>query len=92
MGSLLGPVIANMFMVERETTLIPKLEQHVQKWRGFIDDAFVYVKIGSVEYVLSVFNSLHKNIKFTYEEEQNNTLPILDVLFIREGEKINTCI
>ena len=29
MGSPLGPVIANIFMVELETTLVPKLEDHV---------------------------------------------------------------
>ena len=70
MGSPLGPVIANIYMVELETTLVPKLENHVQKWRRFVDDTFVYVKIGSVEFVLSVLNSFHKNIKFTFEEEQ----------------------
>ena len=58
----------------------------------FVDDAFACVKIGSVEDVLSVLNSFHKNIKFTYEEEQNNTLPFLDVLFIRDGEKLNTTV
>ena len=58
----------------------------------FVDDAFACVKIGSVEDVLSVLNSFHKNIKFTYEEEQNNTLPFLDVLFIRDGEKLNTIV
>ena len=46
----------------------------------------------SVEYVLSVLDSFHKNIKLTYEEEQNNTLPFLDVLFIRDGEKLNTTV
>ena len=45
-------------------------------------------KIGSVEYVLSVLNSFHKNIKFTYKEEQNNTLPFLDVLSIRDDENL----
>ena len=89
-GSPLGLVIGNVFMVELETTLVPKLQDHVQKWRRFVDDTFAYVKIGSVEYVLSVLNSFHKNIKFTYEEEQNNTLPFLDVLFIRDCEKRNT--
>ena len=69
--------------------LVPKLEDHVQKWRRFVDDTFAYVKIGSVEYVLSVLNSFHKNIKFTYEEERNNILPFLDVLFIRDGEKLS---
>ena len=92
MGSPLGPVIANIFMVELETTLVPKLEDHVQNWRRFVDGTFASVKIGSVEYVLSVLNSSHKNIKFTYEEEQNNTLPFLDVLFIRGSEKLNTTV
>ena len=69
MGSPLGPVIANIFIVELETNLVPRLEDHVQKCRRFVDDTFAYVKIGSVEYVLSVLNSFHKNIKFTYEVE-----------------------
>ena len=92
MGLPLGPVIANIFMVELATTLAPKLENHIQKRTRFIDDTFAYVKIDSIEYVLSVLNSFHKNIKFTYEEEQNNTLPFLNVLFIRDGEKPNTAV
>ena len=47
-------------MVELKTTLVPKLEDHVQKWRRFVDDTFAYVKIGSVEYVFLVLNSFHK--------------------------------
>ena len=69
MGSHLGPMIANIFMVERQISLVPNLEDHLQKWRRFVDDTFAYVKVGSVEYVLSVLNSFHKNIKFTYKEE-----------------------
>ena len=52
----LGPVIANIFMAELETTSVPKLEDHVQKWRRFVDDTFAYVKAGSVVYVLYVFS------------------------------------
>ena len=52
----------------------------------------LYVKTGSVEYVLSALNSFYKNIKFTYEEEQNNALQLLDVLFIRDGENLNTTV
>ena len=79
-------------MVELETTVVPKLEDHVKKWRRFLDDTIAYVKTGSVEYVLSVLNSFYKNIKFTYEEEQNNALQLLDVLFIRDGENLNTTV
>ena len=79
-------------MVELETTVFPKLEDHVKKWRRFLDDTIAYVKTGSVEYVLSVLNSFYKNIKFTYEEKQNNALQLLDVLFIRDGENLNTTV
>ena len=41
---------------------------------------------------MSVLNSFHDNIKFTYEQENNNRLPFLDALFIRDDEKINTTV
>ena len=54
MDSPLGSVIATIFMVELETTLVPRLKHHVQKWRRFVDDMFEYIKVGSGEYVLPV--------------------------------------
>ena len=57
-----------------------------------MDDTFVYVKLGSNKYVLSVLNSFHDNIKFNFEQENNNRLTFLDVLFIRDYEKINTAV
>ena len=41
MGSPLGPVIANKFMVELKSVSVPKLNDHVKKWRRFVDDTFV---------------------------------------------------
>ena len=38
MGSPFGPVLANIFMVELEKILIPKLEKEVKLWRRFVDD------------------------------------------------------
>ena len=49
MGSLLDPAIANIFMVELESVLIPKLNYHVKNWRPFVDDTLVYTKRGSIE-------------------------------------------
>ena len=92
MVSPLGPVLVNIFMTEFESVLVPKLNHHVKIWRRFVDDTFVYVKRGSIEYVLSELNSFHDNIKFTYEQENNNRLPFLDVLFIRDDDKINTTV
>ena len=55
-------------------------------------DTIVYVKCGLIEYVLSVLNSFHENKMFTYEQENNNRFPVLDVIFIMDDEKINTTV
>ena len=54
MDSPLRSVMATIFMVELETTLVPKLKNHVHNWRRFVDDMFEYIKVGSAEYVLPV--------------------------------------
>ena len=41
MSSPFGPVKANIFMGELESVLVPKLNDHVKKWRRFADDTFV---------------------------------------------------
>ena len=40
MGSPLDPVITNIFMVELESVLAPKLNDHVKKWGRFVDGTF----------------------------------------------------
>ena len=42
MGSPLGPVIANIFMVELERTLVPQSEGIIGLWYRYVDDTFVY--------------------------------------------------
>ena len=68
MGSLLEPILANVFTVELENTLVPRLHQHVKKWRRYVDDAFAYVKNESIDYVLTTLYSFHPNISFNYEK------------------------
>ena len=87
MGSPLGPVRANTFMVELKSVLVSKLNNHAKKWRHFVDDTFVYVKYSLIEYVLTVLNLFQDNIKFTYEQENNDELSFL---YIRDHEKMNT--
>ena len=38
MGSPLGPVLAGIFMVHLQRTLIPKLTEHVNPWKRYVDD------------------------------------------------------
>ena len=93
MGSPLGPILANIFMVELEKIIIPKLEKEVKLWRRFVDDTIWFAKMGSLSYILLTINSFHKNIiKFTMEIGQNSTIPFLDVLLIRTQQKIHTTV
>ena len=71
-----------------ETSLIPKLPDYIQFWKRYVDDTICFIKVGSVNYILSVLNSFDVNIKFTYELEHEGELPFLDVLLCRTGKKI----
>lgn len=66
MGSSLGPILAIAFMVELKNTKIPKLHEHVKKWRCYVDGTFAYVKNKSFGYVLATLNSLRPNINYTF--------------------------
>ena len=81
--SPLGSILANVLMVELENALVPTLHQHVKKWRRYVDDTFAYVRNESIDYVLTTLNSFHPNISFTYKKENNNQLPFLYFLLIR---------
>ena len=92
MGSPLGPVIVGIFMVDLEGNVIPKLSTHMTKWKRYVDDTVTCIKSSSINYVQSVLNSFHKSITFTFEEEEDNKIPFLDVLILRNGSSIETTV
>ena len=53
---------------------------------------FCFIKVGPVNYILSVLNIFDVNIKFTYELERGGKLPLLGVLLYRTGKKIYTIV
>jgi hypothetical protein len=81
MGSPLTPVIANFYMEFFEQQAINLATKKPAHWYRYADDTFVVWAHGKQE--LRVFlqhlNSIHPNIKFTLEVEQNHALPLLDV-------------
>ena len=90
MGSPLGPVLAGIFIVEIERTILPTLREHMSPRKRYVDDTISYIKEESIEHVLSKLNSYHDNIEFTYEIENDSKLPFLNVLVIRKDYEVET--
>ena len=86
MGNPLGPVIANIFMVELECTLVPTLSDVLPEWIRYVDDTFTFVKKGKLDVVLNALNAFHQDIKFTHETETNGCIPFLDVRIQRNTD------
>ena len=65
MGAPLAPVMADIFMVHLETTLMDSLmQQGVCEWYRYVDDTFVLVNSDTdVVNILAIFNDFHASIK-----------------------------
>ena len=88
MASPLGQVLAHTFMAELKKSIIISLREKIKLWKSYVDNTIPFVKTDIIKNVLSSLNSYHGNIKFTMEIEQNNEIPLLDVLFIDNLERI----
>ena len=88
MRSPLGPVLANIFMVELETLVIPNLSNKVKLWKRFFDNTYCLARLEYIDNILLALNYFHKNIKFTFEIEKCNIIPFLGILIIRKPRKI----
>ena len=62
MGSLLGPVLAKIFMIELKRSLIPTLTDKMKYRTRYFDDTLCYIKTDSIDYVLKMLNGFHRNI------------------------------
>jgi hypothetical protein len=85
MGSPLALVIANFYMENFEKQAISSAAKKPTRWYRYVDDTFVVWPHGrdELQRFLKHLNSIHQNIAFTMEVEQQGTLPFLDVLVKR---------
>ena len=82
MGSPLGPILANIFVGYHERRIQP--HQWPQVYDRYVDDIFSHFlsKEACNEFFVTL-NNLHPALKFTREDEQDDSLPFLDVLVNR---------
>ena len=86
MGSPLGPVLANIFMVYLENSLVPQLDD-VSLWYRYVDDTFTFIRKGKAEEVQRKLNEFHESIDFTFEREKEGVISFLDVLVITKEDR-----
>ena len=93
MGSPLGPVLANIFMISLEEAILPSIKKHVAHWKRYVDDTHAYINLSKIEFVLEKLNNRHPNIQFTREIEENQKITFFDVLVTRtRGNKLETTV
>ena len=83
MGSLISPVVANLFMEDLEIKAIRTSNTPPKMWRRYVDDTCTIIKEENRNIFLQHLNSIHPNIKFTCEEmKEDGSMPFLDILII----------
>ncbi|XP_050532593.1 uncharacterized protein LOC126900718 [Daktulosphaira vitifoliae] len=82
MGSRLAPVFANIFMEWFEVDAMNTYMQKPKMWLRYVDDTVVVWQHGvdKLQSFLQHLNSIHANIQFIMETEENGKLPFLDVM------------
>ena len=69
-GTPLGQVLADIFMVELENTLVPTLTEYMNFCKRYVDDTICFVKMRSVEYMVSILNSFGANVQLVQNGEK----------------------
>ena len=85
MGSCISPILSNLYMEFFETKLLPNIINNFSlTWYRYVDDVFAVLPDNiDLDAFLNSLNGLSSSIQFTIEKENNNCLPFLDVLVMR---------
>ena len=92
MASPLGPVLADIFMVELENNIVLVLQENLSFWKRYVNDSICFVRTGTINYITKILNYFDANITFTHEVEKDSKLPFLDVLLIKKKNNIITTV
>ena len=83
MGSPISPLFADIVMDDLEKTCLQTLKNNYNCvplfYYRYVDDTVMCIKREHIDLVVSIFNSYHKCLHFTYEMEKNNSISFLDM-------------
>ncbi|XP_072048298.1 uncharacterized protein [Amphiura filiformis] len=90
MGSPLSPLACNIFMEWLEQKAISTAPDSCRPrlWKRYVDDVLEIIRRGQVDNLTDHLNSIDPtgSIKFTYEQEQDGSIPFLDTLITRKPD------
>ena len=88
MGSLLGPLLANTFMCSIEE----KLEENNELpslYKRYVDDTLATMPdLNESNTILDNLDSCHRNLKFTMEIAEQNTIPLVGMNITKSGNRL----
>ena len=86
MGSLVSPIIANLYMKHFEGEALRSASYPPRLWYRFVDDTWVIQEQAHKELFLDHINSIDPCIKFMAKgNQENGTIPFLDTLIQPEA-------
>ena len=94
-GSPLGPTVANVFLCCHEKIWLQNSSSEFKLviYRRYVDDTFLLFRSKHhIEKFRNYLNRQHKNIKFTSETENENSILFLDIKITRDNNKFMTSV
>ena len=66
------------------------MTKYITFWSRYVDDKICFVITSTTEFIISLLKRFNKNIQF--EEENNETIPFLDILISQRKKDIPTTV
>ena len=86
MGSSLGPSMALIVMDALLDWAVPRIGVHIPLILKYVDDIFAVVPKDSINRAVAELNTFHPRLQFTFEMENNGSLPFLDTMVTRRPD------
>ena len=94
MGFPLGPTLANVFLCYHEKIWLQNCPSEFKPviYRRYVDHTFLLFRSKHIEKFQNYLNRHHKNIKFTSETKNENSISFLDMKITNENSKFMTSV
>jgi hypothetical protein len=91
-GAPTSSILSEIFLqyIEHNNIVNILSKFHIDSYSRYVDDILIiYNKTRTnIQDVLGEFNKMHQNLRFTLEQESNNTINYLDISIVRKDEKL----